>query len=164
MNKTLITWVIIFSLILLIGSYFIFSSPSKKTNLISYSRQDSQKPTAYVKESFKDFGKIKVADKQEVTFTLKNTGKKTLQLSGISSSCGCTAAQIIYKGKPSKEYSMHFQEEDVYEIDPQTEAKIKIIYRPFSMPVYGLVEREAYITTNDPQNEKLVFKIKAFVE
>jgi len=32
------------------------------------------------------------------------------------------------------------------------------------MPVYGIIEREVYVSTNDPENPKLVFKVKATVK
>lgn len=154
----------LFSLVLIVGSYLLLNTPAKpQPKVLSYTSQDKEKPIAEVKENFKDLGTIKVKDTQESVFTIKNTGTKTLQLSNINSSCGCTAGQIIYNGKTSKEYSMHSQSEDVFEIKPQTEAQIKVTYRPFTMPVYGLVEREVYITTNDPANAKLIFKVKAVV-
>ncbi len=163
-NKTLIIPITIFSLVLLIGSYYFLNTPSaSQIKVLSYTSQDKEKPTVEIKETFKDLGTIKVKDIQETTFTLKNVGAKPLQLSNMNSSCGCTAAQIIYKGVTSKEYSMHSQSEDVFEIAPQTEAQVKVTYRPFTMPVYGLVEREVYINTNDPVNPKVVLKIKAVV-
>lgn len=58
---------------------------------------------------------------------------------------------------------MHAQSGYLMDIAPGTEARVRVIYRPFQMPVYGAVEREVYITTNDPQKEKLVFAVKAYV-
>lgn len=163
MNKLFIG-LAVFSLFLVVGAYFLLNTPSKpQPKVLSYASKDKEKPIVEVKESFKDLGKIKVADTQTTTFAIKNIGNKSLQLSKINSSCGCTAGQIIYKGETSKEYSMHSQSEDVFDIAPQTEAQVKLTYRPFTMPVYGLVEREVYITTNDPNNSKLVFKVKAIV-
>lgn len=163
-NKILLIGIALFSVVLLIGSYILLNGSSKaQPNVLSYNSQDKEKPVVEVKDASKDFGTIKVKDTKETIFTIKNAGTKTLQLSNINSSCGCTAGQIIYKGVTSKEYSMHSQSGDVFEVAPQTEAQVKVIYRPFTMPVYGLVEREVYITTNDPLNSKLVFKIKAVV-
>lgn len=163
-NKTVFIGIAIVSIILIIGSYFLLNSSSKpQAKVLSYSVQDKDRPAAEIKENFKDLGTIKVKDTQETLFTLKNIGDKPLQLSDINSSCGCTSGQIIYNGITSKEYSMHSRSDDVFEIAPQTEAQVKLTYRPFTMPVYGLVEREVYITTNDPANSKLVFKIKAVV-
>lgn len=163
-NKTLLIGIGVFSLILVAGSYLLLNTPDKpQPKVLSYAQQDKEKPTVEAKVTFKDLGKIKVSDTQIATFTIANRGAKPLQLSKINSSCGCTAGQIIYKGVESKEYSMHSQSDDVFEIAPQTQAQVRVTYRPFTMPVYGLVEREVYITTNDPNNSKLVFKVKAVV-
>lgn len=163
MNK-LFVGITIFSLLLVAGSYIVLNSPGKsQPKVLSFTSQDKEKPTVETKEIAKDLGTIKVADIQKVTFTVKNIGTKPLQLSNITSSCGCTAGQIIYNGVESKEYSMHSQSDDVFEIAPQTTAQVRVTYRPFTMPVYGLVEREVYISTNDPSNSKLVFKVKAVV-
>lgn len=59
---------------------------------------------------------------------------------------------------------MHAQSDDVFEIAPNTQATLRLTYRPFTMPVYGALTREVYVTTNDPSNPKLVFQIKTFVE
>lgn len=120
----------------------------------------SQKPAQ--REIF-DFGEIKVADVKEKDFVLKNTGTKPLQILNINSSCDCTAGKIVYNGSETKEYGMHAQSGYLLEISPKTEARVRVIYRPSLMPVYGVVEREVYVTTNDPQRERLIFAIKANV-
>lgn len=110
-----------------------------------------------------DFGEIIVSDVKEKDFILRNTGTKPLQILNINSSCNCTTGKIIYNGSETKEYGMHAQSGYLLAIAPNTEAKVRIIYRPSLMPVFGAVEREVYVTTNDPQREKLVFAIKAYV-
>src|SRR3989344_6166355 len=163
-NKKLVAGIVIFSLVFIIGSYLLLNSSSKpQSKVLSYSSKDKEKPIAEVKESFKDFGKIKVSDSQKATFIVKNIGTKPLQLSDLNSSCCCTVGQIIYKGSESKEFGMHSPGTEVFEIAPQTEAQVRVTYRPFVMPVNGLVEREVYMNTNDPDNSKLIFKVKAFV-
>ena len=152
--------------ILFVGvAYYMLSTPSKpQTQILSYNSQDKEKPKAELGETSQDIGKIKVSDKKEVDFVIKNSGNKNLQLSQITSSCGCTSGKILYNGKESKEYSMHAQSDDVFEIAPNTQATLRLTYRPFTMPVYGALTREVYVTTNDPSNPKLVFQIKTFVE
>ena len=59
---------------------------------------------------------------------------------------------------------MHTQSGYVTEIASGETATVRLTYRPASMPVYGLVEREVYVTTNDPANEKLIFSITAKVK
>lgn len=165
MNKNIIIAGIILLIIILIGSYFLLSGgQSQAVKIASYSASDKQKPNAEVKTTSSDMGQIKVSDQKEVEFTIKNVGSKPLQLSNISSSCGCTVGQVIYEGKASREFGMHSQSDLVAEVAPEKTATVKVIYRPYVMPVYGKVEREVYVTTNDPANPKLVLKIQAYVK
>lgn len=165
MSKIFIIGMILFSFLIIGVSYFFLVSNSKPPLLItSYAVTDSEKPNIEAKETLADLGNVKVSDEKAKEFTIKNIGNKPLQLSKFTTSCGCTAVQIIYQGKTSQEFSMHAQVDYVAEIAPQTEATIKVIYRPYVMPVYGVVEREAYISTNDPLKPKLIFKVKSFVQ
>lgn len=163
-SRTLIIGGVIFSLVILVSSYFFLAGGQNQTvKIASYTTQDKERPKAEVKSSFSDMGTIKVSEQKEAEFTIKNVGSKPLQLSNISSSCGCTVGQVVYDGKTSQEFGMHSQSDLVAEVAPQKTAKLKVTYRPYVMPVYGVVEREVYVSTNDPDNPKLVFKVKAYV-
>lgn len=167
MSKSFIVGVIIFSLLVVIGSYFLVSGGkqnSTSVKLVSYQLKDKEKPKVQAKVLFKDMGKIKVSDKKSEDFVVKNIGTRPLQFSQISSSCDCTVGQVIIDGKESEEFGMHSQSDYVAEVAPQKQAKIRVTYRPYVMPVYGPVDREVYLTTNDPENPKLVFKVKAYVK
>lgn len=163
--KSLIISTIVFSLVVVIGSYFLVSRGEKPTmKLINYQSSDKEKPKVEVKNNFLDMGQIKISQEKAVEFTVKNIGQKPLQLFNISTSCGCTLATIIIDGRESEEFGMHARSNYVGEITPGKEGKLKVIYRPYVMPVYGPVSREVYVSTNDPQTPKLIFKIKAFVK
>lgn len=162
--KTIIISLLAFFAVV-IGLAFLFTSGQKpEPASTSYSAQDSEKPKVETTQTSYDWGEMKVSDVKQQDYTLKNTGTKPLQILNINSSCGCTAGQIIYKGETSKEYSMHSQSGFVTEIAPGDTATVRLTYRPASMPVYGAVEREVYVTTNDPSNQKLVFSIKVNVK
>lgn len=162
--KTIIISLIAF-FALVIGLAFLFTAGQKPaTATLSFSAQDSERPKVETSQTFFDIGEIKVSDVKQQEYTLKNTGTRPLQILNINSSCGCTAGQIIYKGEMSKEYSMHSQSGFVTDIDPGDTATMRLTYRPATMPVYGAVEREVYVTTNDPVNQKLIFSIKAIVK
>lgn len=150
----------------LTGSYFLFNPGGgvKAITIVNYKTTDKEKPKVETKETFKDLGKIKVSEKKSAEFTIKNIGQKTLQLYNVFSSCGCTTSQIVVNGQSSDEFGMHSQSRYVAEVLPGKQARIRVIYRPYVMPVYGLVEREVYLSTNDPDNQKLVFKVKAYVK
>lgn len=162
-NLVIITVIILFSMVG--GTYLVFSATKQPVvNVASYNSSDKKVPKVEAKKTKIDLGKIKVSEKKTVEFTIKNTGTKPLQLFDISSSCGCTAAQIIYQDVISKEFSMHSVGTFNKAILPNTKAKLKVIYRPYTMPVYGAVGREVFLSTNDPRNPKLAFQIKAYVE
>lgn len=164
-SKSLIISTIVFSLVVAIGSYLLVSRGEKPTmKLVNYQSSDKEKPKVEVKNNFLDMGEIKVSQEKAVEFTVKNIGQKPLQLFNISTGCGCTLATVIIDGKESEEFGMHTRSNYVGEILPGKEGKLKVIYRPYIMPVYGPVEREVYLSTNDPEMPKLTFKVKAFVK
>lgn len=162
--KTLINGITIILLAVILLAFALTGNQKSEGSQITYSQSDKQRPIVEVSNVSFDFGKIKVSDIKSKEFALKNAGNKPLQILNINSSCGCTTGQIIYKGQKSKEFGMHVQSGFVTEIQPNDTAKINLIYRPYLMPVYGLVEREVYLTTNDPLNQKVVFSVMARVE
>lgn len=166
MNIKIVFGVIITIVIFLFGAYFLVSNGDNKPKVLiaSYSTTDIEKPTVEVKKTFIDLGTIKVSDQKDTEFTIKNVGTKPLQVSNMSSSCHCTFGQFIYQGKTSDEYGMSTVSDVFPEIVPNTEATIKVIYRPYIMPVYGPVQREVYLSTNDPNNPKIVFQVKTVVQ
>jgi len=162
--KTIIISLVAFFAVI-VGLVFLFTSGQKPAPAtLSFSAQDSDRPKAETTQTLFDMGEIKVSDVKQQDYTLKNAGTKPLQILNVNSSCGCTAGQIIYNGETSKEYSMHSQSGFVTEIAPGDTATVRLTYRPATMPVYGVVEREVYVTTNDPENQKLVFSIKTKVK
>ncbi len=157
--------ILLFSIVFVGGAYFVLSSGNQpQVPITTYKAADKHKPTVEVSETSYDMGTIKVSDTKEKEFIVKNSGTKPLLLSEISSSCGCTSAQIIYKGTLSKVFSMHSQSDYVAQIEPNTSAIVKVVYMPFTMPIYGIVERQVFMSTNDPIKPKLEFNIKANVQ
>lgn len=147
------------------GAYFLVSGGNKpEVKIIAYGKNDKEKPIVEVKKTLIDLGKMKVSDEKEALFTIKNIGSKSLQLYNMTSSCNCTFGQLIYKGKTSEEFGMHSVSDYLDDIAPNTEGKVKVIYRPSIMPVYGPIEREVYISTNDPSKTKLVLQVKTVVQ
>jgi len=163
-SKILIIGLIVFSLAAIVGSYFMLMGNQKsQPQIASYSVSDKERPKAEAKTTFADLGKMKVSEDKSANFKIKNIGQKPLQLSNVSSSCNCAFAQVVINGKESDIFGMHNISDFAGEVLPEKEVIIKVTYRPSIMPVYGVVEREVYVTTNDPENQKLVFKVKATV-
>ena len=164
MNKYLIILGVLFTVGLVVGSYFLLNQGSNTAKPIaSYQSTDKEKPKVEVKTTFSDLGKMKVSEDKSANFKIKNIGQKSLQLNNVSSSCDCTFGQVVIDGKESEVFGMHNVSDFAGEVLPGKEAIIKVTYRPSIMPVYGAVEREVYVSTNDPENPKLVFKVKAIV-
>ena len=145
-------------------SLFAISLLSKKPSsspTTSYTQTDTQKPKVELPENFVDTGISRLKDTITRDFVVKNVGEKTLQLRNINSSCGCTSAKIISGDQETKEYGMSKRSLEVVDIAPGAEATIRVIYRPFTMPVYGVIIREVYIDTNDPDFSKIILRMKA---
>lgn len=116
------------------------------------------------RETVADLGEMKVADVRSKDFEIKNIGENPLQITSVSSSCNCVVGQIVYKGQTSREYGMHAPGKLVNEIAVGDTAIVRVIYKPYIMPVYGPVTRDVYVGTNDPQNPRLTFTVKMIVK
>lgn len=134
------------------------------SNIASYSTTDSNRPKAKFESTFSDLGKMSVKDVKTAEFTINNTGSKPLNLYKISSSCDCTFGQLDIEGNKSPEFGMHSRNSWTGIIEPGKKAVLSVIYKPSIMPVSGIVTRDVYVQTNDPENPKLTFTVKADVE
>ena len=163
-TKTTILVVIGF-IVITVGLALFFSIGQEKSPVKeSYAAQDDDRPRVETDQTFFDLGEISVSDVKQKDFFLKNIGRQPLQILNINSSCNCTFGQVIYKDITTKEFGMHAQSGYVTEIAPGDTATVRLTYKPVLMPVYGQVEREVYITTNDPTRQKVIFGIKAKVK
>ncbi len=165
MNTKWIIGGILATAVLIIGSYVLLAGGNtQQVRILSYTAKDTQKPIVEAASTSQDLGTMKVSQEKDATFTVTNKGSKPLQLFDITSSCMCTFGQITVNGKSSEEFGMHSTSDYVASIASGQKATVKVIYRPYLMPVYGAVEREVYVGTNDPSHPKLVFKVTAHVQ
>lgn len=134
------------------------------SNITSFSADDKEKPEVAVSSAFFDLGSMKVKDEKSAQFTIENKGNKPLTLFKVSSSCDCTYGQVTIDGNKSPEFTMHSQNPWTGTIEPGKSAILNVIYRPFVMPVKGPVTRDVYLSTNDPNNPRMTFTVKADVE
>lgn len=148
----------------IVGGSSLANRSSSTIPISTYSVSDKEKPQVKITENSKDLGAMKVSDQKFADFVVKNIGTKPLQFLKLTTSCNCTFIQVIQEGAESDIFGMHNQGIYPKEIAPQKEVTIRVTYKPFLMPVYGTVQREAYVTTNDPANPKLLFQVKAFVK
>ncbi len=93
-----------------------------------------------------DFGKVKQGEVVTAEIALRNTGKKELKIEVVSTSCGCTSAQV---------------EPEV--IPPGSGGKLRIRYDSGVHPDKGHVQRHIYIVSNDPNEGEVEVIVTADV-
>lgn len=93
-----------------------------------------------------DFGQVKQGAVVTAEIALRNTGKKELKIEAVSTSCGCTSAQV----QPEV-------------IPPGSEAKLLIRYDSGVHPDKGHVQRHIYIVSNDPNEGEVEVIVTADV-
>jgi len=104
-------------------------------------------PTIEVSPSTKDLGDV-TKEGFSYTFTVKNMGKKLLEVEKVTTSCGCTLATIE---------SEH--------ILPGESTGLLVTFNPKLMKeeIKGKVSRTIFIKSNDPENPEVEIKITANV-
>jgi hypothetical protein len=82
------------------------------------------------------------------TFTVRNSGKKTLEIGKVSTSCGCTLATI-----------------ESTEIQPGKSTGLHVTFNPKLMDeeIKGKISRIIFIKSSDPENPEVEIKITANV-
>lgn len=119
-------------------------------------------------EKFGDLGEMKVNEEKYYDFKIKNVGSENLKIYQIGTSCNCTFAKLLTAGEESPEFNMPMHNSIALmrwskEIPPGGEAILRVIYRPYIMPVFGQVERSVVFKTNDLENQKVEVEIRALV-
>ncbi|MBI5356623.1 DUF1573 domain-containing protein [Candidatus Collierbacteria bacterium] len=128
--------------------------------------EKSDQSKVEVGETNHDWGEIKInGGNAEKVFLIKNIGVGPLKLSGVSTSCMCTTAQVIIDGKGSPFFGMHQKSSWIGEVPAGKEAELKIVFDPaFHGPSgVGAMTRQIEVETNDKNNPKLEFTLKGSV-
>lgn len=99
-------------------------------------------------------------DPIEVKYTLTNVGQSGLKIFGITTSCHCTTARVVYNGDTSPEFNMSPNNWEG-EIAAEDRAAIVVDYDPKKMINSGTIERAIYIKTNDPRKPEIVLNLTA---
>lgn len=161
MNKKILIGFILLTLLILGGGIYILSATSTTTQVTI-----SQNAKIEATERNFDWGNIPInGGNATKTFSIKNTGTDTLQLTGVKTSCTCTKAQVAIDGRTSPYFSMHATSSWVGEVAPGKEAQLTVIFDPaFHGPTgVGPMERLISMKTNDAQNPTLEFSLKGVV-
>lgn len=161
MNLKFIIGFIVISLFLLGGGIYVLSATSSPTITAS------ENAKAYIPDptSF-DWGSIPM-NKGNVTktFSIKNTGKETLKLYNIKTSCHCTKAYVTIDGKDSPSFGMSSYSSWVGETIPGKTAILTVVFDPaFHGPTgVGPINRFVSVETNDRASSKLTFTVTGTV-
>jgi len=94
-----------------------------------------------------DFGAIPQGEVATVQIPVRNTGKADLKIESVSTSCGCTTADV----QPTV-------------IPPGGEGTLTIRYDSGSHPDTGKIRRDVFVATNDPDEQEVVVIITADVQ
>ena len=114
-------------LILFVLPLHVFAAPVVTTEVLEY-----------------DFGEVAQGDKVNYTFRFKNTGDELLEISSVSSSCGCTAALLSSK-----------------RIAPGDMGEIKATFD--SSRFRGQISKTITLNNNSPLRPQVRFKLKGIV-
>jgi len=105
---------------------------------------DPNQPTITFEKLVHDFGKISPRSKNTCEFKFTNTGKGTLKIGKIKSTCGCTVPKL-----------------NKLEYAPGESGAIKVTYSATSHG--GPSSKSIYVNSNDPKNPKVKLTIKATI-
>ena len=132
-------WVIGVIIVIGVIAFYQYSNLDDKTNV------DDKKPRIEVTPAFYDFGDIPY-EKVEYNFSVNNKGRGILEITRISTSCGCT------KGTIDKEL-----------ISSGETANLLVSIDPNLMEedIAGKIERTVYIKSNDPDNPEIEIELRA---
>lgn len=120
----------------IIGVFLIFYNIQNKSSL---------PPTISLSEEEWNFGKIKEDERPVHIFTIKNIGREDLIINRVRAACGCTATMLSSDNIP-----------------PGKSAELKVTFNPTGYN--GLVKKDIYLESNDPQLPKAKITIIADVE
>lgn len=115
----------------------------------SQSQTESQPQIEITPITF-DFGEVKYGEIAEYTFKIKNLGKEVLEIKRVSTSCGCTTAEVSKK-----------------RIESNEEVDLKVVYDTGAMSgshAKGKQERTIYVKSNDQVDPQVEVIINAYVK
>jgi hypothetical protein len=130
-----------------------------------YSKDDPRAPRLAFNKTEYDFGDVSLKDGVVKTeFTVKNSGKNPLQFVNMSTSCGCTSAQLKLPETTSPMYTMPGHGDPPAKwrgtLAPGESGTLTVHYDPsVHKDLVEQVTREIYVVSNDPATPKMKLKI-----
>jgi mono/diheme cytochrome c family protein len=131
-------WLLAFLPIWVVGS---FLQPTKAPRLI----QQFAPPIIQAEPQIQDIGHVKTDGHAVAVFRLVNLGGRSLQISQVEASCGCTVAKLSKKIIPPGQMAT---------LDVNLDTSLKL----------GRVEKQITVTTNDPKSPQYLLTLLAWVD
>lgn len=114
--------------------------------LYGYQQSDPPPKIAIQPATF-DWGEVANDEAVTQAFDVENTGGQPLKIQGLSTSCGCTTAEI-----------------DERRVPPSEATTLRVTFDPTTHPdMEGDVVRAVYLRTNDPSQSEAVLELRATV-
>ena len=159
-TKQLSLWAIGGIALVVIASLFYFGNGSKTV---------AGSPAFKVETEEIELGEIALQGDYPADFTVTNTGDAPLEISRVQTSCMCTFAEVIVGDAKSPEFNMEMHNSLSAKmwkgvIEPNQSAVVRVIYKPYLMPVQGSVARNVKFNTNDPDKPVVELGIHATVK
>ncbi len=145
------TYIIIASLVVILGiaglawSQYQHAAPPADTTITVAAAQ----PQIVILDPSHDFGRVRYGDVSHHTFTISNTGAAPLVIEGVSTSCGCTSAEVSTTDIPAGGSA-----DLIVSFDPAVHKDDTDL---------GPLTRTIYVDTNDPEQPEVEAKIYADV-
>lgn len=105
-----------------------------------------------------DFGDIG-QDVVSTSVRLHNAGASTLVVRGVSTSCMCTTARVVYGGTVSPIFDYHSNPAWSLSLPPDAEARLEVFYDPTVHPELGHYVRQVYVGSSDPERREAILEI-----
>lgn len=160
-NLRLILTGIIVTLVLVVGGTVWLSAGQQPIE-----REKLGTASLSLDKTFVDLGNMQTEEEKTASFEIVNTSDNILRIWKVKTSCDCTFAKVKIGDQESGEFSMHAKgplANWIGEIPVGEKAELKVIYRPFIMPVSGVITRQVSFYSNDPKNESVEITIQANV-
>ncbi len=147
-NKRYLLVSILGAVILLVLGYFI-----GQKDYVNVSAQGNLE----LVEDYFDFGTVGL-DPVEHSFVIKNTGDGPVIIEKISTSCGCTTAQLKKSGDISQPFGMDHGNlpKANFTLEAGEQAEVLVSYNPLAHGLKnarGVFRRMVYIRTDNPRGE-----------
>ncbi|MFQ6090456.1 MAG: DUF1573 domain-containing protein, partial [Candidatus Bipolaricaulia bacterium] len=129
-------------------------------------RAPKTRPQIAVEPERYDLGRVSMAEGVvSRSFNLRNEGEADLVITGITTSCGCTTAQLVVQGMESPIFGMHDNPEWSWVLSPGESGELRVFFDPAHHGPEGTgpFTRFVLIESNDPIDGRVKVRLEGEV-